>query len=74
MDMGEMGQVPDLQSSVRGHGRIGRHHETSRRTWPNAPSELADLLPGAGRGCRPAERIKAAGGKILNGPMDVAVR
>jgi len=68
MDMGEMGQYLMFKRPT-GHGRIGG--------IMNKPPQMASVPPNWQIYFRvpdvdaAAERIKAAGGKILNGPMDV---
>ena len=66
MDMGADGQVPDVQPP---HGMIGG--------MMNKPPEMANVPPNWQIYFRvpdinaAVERIKANGGQILNGPMDV---
>jgi predicted enzyme related to lactoylglutathione lyase len=66
MDMGEMGKYYIFN---RPHGMIGG--------MMNKPAELAHVPPNWGLYFRVAdldaavERVKAGGGKILNGPMEV---
>jgi predicted enzyme related to lactoylglutathione lyase len=66
MDMGPMGKY---QMFNRPHGQIGG--------MMNKPKEMANVPPNWQIYFRvpdvdaAAERVKAAGGKILNGPMDV---
>ena len=66
MDMGEMGPY---QIFNRPHGQIGGIMKKPPQ-MANAPSnwQLYFRVPDVEAA---AERIKAAGGKILNGPMDV---
>ena len=68
MDMGEMGKY-QIFKRPQGHGQIGG--------IMNKPPQMANVPPNWQIYFRgpdvdaAAERIKAAGGKILNGPMDV---
>ena len=65
----DMGPIGKYQMFNRPHGMIGG--------MMNKPPEMADVPPNwqiyfrVPDGDEAAERIKAAGGKILNGPMDV---